>query len=320
MLRASVVIPTYRRRASVLRTLASLSRQTLPASDYEVVVVVDGSDDGTREAVGAYAAPYALRAIWQENRGRAAACNAGIAAARGELVVVLDDDMTATPDLLAAHLRAHEGREPRAVIGAAPVPIAPAMSTPARYVAAKFNGHLDRLAAAGGPVSLRDFYGGNLSVRRDVLERLHGFDERFRVYGNEDLELSIRLSEAGVRVVYDAAAVAWQAYDKDFPALARDNVAKGRTAVVLARKHPSARESLKLGTRHRESPVRRAALALLLGATRVVPPLREWIVRAMASLGDSAPSAALRVYPLVLDYCYWCGVRMEERADVSGGS
>jgi GT2 family glycosyltransferase len=317
---ATVVIPTYRRRESVLRTLASLAEQTLPASDYEVVVVVDGSDDGTREAVEGYAAPYALRAIWQENRGRAAACNVGIAAARGDVVVVLDDDMTATRDLLAAHLHAHEGREPLAVIGAAPVRIAPGMSAPARYVGTKFNGHLERLAAAGGPVSLREFYGGNLSVRRDVLERLHGFDERFRVYGNEDLELSIRLAEAGVRVVYDQAAIAWQAYDKDFPALARDSVDKGRTAVVLARKHPSARGSLKLGTLRHESPVRRAALALLLGATRIVPPLRGWIVGAMARLGDRAPSAAQRLYPLVLDYCYWCGVHEEERAGVRGAT
>jgi GT2 family glycosyltransferase len=315
MLRASVVIPTYRRRASLLRALGALATQRIPPSEYEVVVVVDGSDDGTREAASAAATPYALRVLWQENRGRAAACNAGIAAARGDLVVVLDDDMTATPELLAAHLAAHERADPVAVIGAAPVPMTSDMPAPARYVGAKFNRHLERLADAGGPLALREFYGGNLSVRRDVLETVGAFDERFRVYGNEDLELSIRLQEAGVRIVYEPAAVAYQSYDKDFAGLARDHEAKGRTAVVLAQKHPSVRGALKLGAAGDDPLVRRIALGVLLGASRVLPSLRERLVRLVARLGERRPALALRYYPVVLDFCYWCGVRAASRED-----
>ena len=309
MLRASVVIPTYRRRASLLRALGALATQPIPPSEYEVVVVVDGSDDGTREAAAAAVTPYALRVLWQENRGRAAACNAGIAAARGDLVVVLDDDMTATPELLAAHLAAHDRAEPVAVIGAAPVPMTAHMPPPARYVGAKFNRHLERLAEAGGPLALREFYGGNLSVKREVLEEVGAFDERFTVYGNEDLEISIRLQEAGVLIVYEPGAVAYQSYDKDFSALARDHEAKGRTAVVLARKHPAVRGALRLGAAGGEPVARRGALAVLLGASRALPSLRERLVRFVAWLGERRPALALRFYPLVLDFCYWCGVR-----------
>jgi GT2 family glycosyltransferase len=280
--------------------------------------VVDGSDDGTREAASSAATPYALRVLWQENRGRAAACNAGIAAARGDLVVVLDDDMTATPELLAAHLAAHEGADLVAVIGAAPVPMTPDMPVPARYLGEKFNRHLARLAESGGPLALREFYGGNLSVRREVLEAVGAFDERFKVYGNEDLELSIRLQEAGVRIVYEPAAVAYQSYDKDFAAMARDHEAKGRTAVVLARKHPSVRGALKLGAAGAEPLVRRVSLAVLLGASRVVPSLRDRLVRFVARLGQHRPALALRCYPVVLDFCYWCGVRAASREDAEG--
>jgi glycosyltransferase involved in cell wall biosynthesis len=122
---ASVVIPTHQRKESLLRALASLETQTIPREQYEVVVVVDGSDDGSRESAESLASGYPLRVLWQPNRGRAAACNAGIAASRGTVVVLLDDDMTATPELLAAHLRAHERDALVAVIGAAPVRIGP---------------------------------------------------------------------------------------------------------------------------------------------------------------------------------------------------
>ena len=317
--RVSVVIPTYQRRDSLLRALAALAAQSLPPEEFEVVVVVDGSSDGTREAAQALAPPYALRVLWQSNRGRASACNAGVAAATGELIVILDDDMVPIPDFLAAHVRAHASGDARAVIGAAPVTITPGLPAPARYVGEKFNRHLEHLARAGGPVTLRDFYGGNLSVRREVLRRVNGFDEGFTIYGNEDLELSIRLSAAGVRLVYDPTAIAIQHYDKDFAGLARDNVSKGRTAMLLARKHPSARGQLKLGTWRAESLARRLLVSGLLGATRVVPATRDGIVRVVGSLGDRGMPALRRLYPIVLDYLYWCGVHEAQREQPARG-
>ena len=310
---ASVVIPTHQRRESLLRALSSLATQSIPPEQYEVVVVVDGSDDGSREAAASLATGYSLRVLWQVNRGRAAACNAGVAAARGEVVVLLDDDMTATPELIASHLRAHPNGGSVAVIGAAPIRLDPELPAHARYIGGKFNRHLEHLAAAGRPVALRDFYSGNLSIRRDVLETVGAFDERFTVYGNEDLELSIRLTDAGVRLVYEPAALAWQTYDKSFAALARDNVAKGRTAVLLARLHPEAREQLKLGTFARDSLARRAAVNGLLAITRIAPRMREAIVALVGRLGDQRWPGVQRLYPVVLDYLYWCGVREAER-------
>ena len=149
---------------------------------------------------------------------------------------------------------------------------------------------------------------------------MNGFDEGFTIYGNEDLELSIRLAAAAVRFVYDASAVAVQHYDKDFAGLARDNVSKGRTAVLLERKHPSARAQLKLGTWSRESPVRRLLVSGLLGATRIVPATRGFVVRVVSWLGDRRIPGLARLYSIVLDYLYWCGVREALRERPSGSA
>ncbi|MEO6525566.1 MAG: glycosyltransferase family 2 protein [Gemmatimonadaceae bacterium] len=309
--RVSVVIPTHQRRASLLRTLAALSSQTLSPGEYEVVVIVDGSDDGSREAAESLISPHERRVLWQDNRGRAAACNAGVAAARAPLIVLLDDDMRPAPGFLSAHLRAHPAGSRLAVLGAAPVEVTPDLRLPASYVGKKFNRHLERLASTGGPLRLRDFYSGNFSIRRDVLNAVGGFDERFTLYGNEDLELSIRLRDAGVRLVFEPSAVAVQTYEKDFAALARDNISKGRTAVILARKHPGALEQLKIGGQRGQPIGRRMAVQLLLASTRVVPSLRQLVVRVVTWLGERNAAWVQRLYPAVLDYFYHCGARDE---------
>ena len=311
--RVSVVIPTYRRRDALLRLLGGLATQTIAPEDYEAIVVVDGSDDGTREAAEALTVPYELRVISQENRGRSAARNVGIGVARGELLVLLDDDMVPAAGLLEAHLEAHAAGDALAVMGAVPVVMSDEMSVPAAWVGGKFNRHMARLAESRAPLTLRDFYGGNLSVRRDVLARVRGFDEGFTRYGNEDLELSLRLEQCGVRLVHEPAAIAYQTYDKDFAGLASDTVSKGRTAVLLARKHPDARRRLKLGDAERDPLVRRLIVGALLLATRLHPSVRERVVRAMAALGEQHRALALRLYAPVLDYLYWCGVREAER-------
>jgi len=313
MLRVSVVIPTYRRKDALLRALRSLASQSIAPAEYEVIVVVNGADDGTREAAESSTQPYALRVLWQGKSGRAAACNTGVAAAEAELVVLLDDDMEASPLLLEAHLRAHEAGPRLGVMGAAPISVSPSAPPPTAYIARKFNRHLEHLARAGGPLALRDFYSGNFSIRRAVFESVHGFDERFTIYGNEDLELSLRLTAAGVTIVYEAAALAHQSNDKNFDALARDNVAKGRTAVLLARLHPEARAQLKIGTFSREPLRRRLVVNTLLTATRVFPPIRPLVVDFVRLLGALHIPGAPYLYPLTLDYLYLCGARDAER-------
>ncbi|HEU4588076.1 MAG TPA: glycosyltransferase family 2 protein [Gemmatimonadales bacterium] len=305
----SVVIPTYQRRESVLRALAALGRQTLPADAYEVIVVVDGSTDGTAAAVRRLAVPYALSVVEGPNRGRAGACNAGIRAAAGDVVVLLDDDMEAAPGFIAAHRQAHEGSTERAVVGAAPIVVGPSSPPFVRYMADGFRGRLARLSQPGYQLTFRDAYTGNFSTRREVLLRVGGFDDAFRVYGHEDYELALRLQRAGVQLVYRADACAHQHYEKTFASFARDGIARGRTAVLFAAKHPDIVDRLKLAEFHRETRTWRAMRGLLLGLDRVTDRVPTWVGAAVERLERRGPARLHRYYTMAIDYFYWHGAR-----------
>ena len=321
----SVVIPTYQRRALLERTLHFLAHQTYPPDAFEVVVSIDGSEDGTEEMVRRTRAPYRLICLWQENRGRAAACNAGLHRAQGDLIVLLDDDMEPAPTFLEAHARAHEGRthegkERLGVLGAVPVPIEPDASPVTRYIGTKFNRHLATLSRPDYQLKLRDFYSGNFSIKRSVLLEVGGFDEEFDVYGNEDLDLSLRLQHAGVAFAYCREAAAWQRYTKDFAALSRDTVAKGRTAVLLARKHPGSFDDLKLGTYgHAPWVVRQIREALLRLGERQ-PAFPEAIIRFVMWLERFPVFSTEAAYVQVLGYFYWMGARAALREHQDAGS
>ncbi len=319
----SIVIPTYQRRSSLLRLLTSLSGQTLPASAYEVIAVVDGSTDGTAEAARGLAVPYRLSVLEGSNRGRARACNAGVRAATGDVVVLLDDDMEATPEFLAAHARAHAGAGRRAVVGAAPIVVSAASPPFVRYMADGFRKRLARLGQPDYRVSFRDTYTGNFSAPREALLAVGGFDEAFRVYGHEDYELALRLQGAGVELTYSAEALARQHYEKTFAAFARDGIARGRTAVLFAAKHPEIVDRIKLSEYHQWPWRWRALRAVLLRVSRVTDRVPGWVVAAVERLERWEPRRLDKYYTMAIDYLYWYGAlaaMREQRTGTAGGS
>jgi glycosyltransferase involved in cell wall biosynthesis len=105
-LEISVIIPTYNRHDSLLETLDSLSRQTLGASRFEVVVADDGSTDAT-SGIASLSYPFGLRYLKQTNQGAAAARNHGARISRGQLLAFIDDDITLEPSYLQAILEGH---------------------------------------------------------------------------------------------------------------------------------------------------------------------------------------------------------------------
>jgi GT2 family glycosyltransferase len=308
---ASVVIPTRNRRESLLRVLLRLGDQTCPRDEYEVVVAIDGSTDGSDEAVRALAVPYALRVVNTGGRGRAAACNAGARAAVGRILVLLDDDMEPEEVFVEAHVRLHAPGERLGIVGAVPIRLDGASSPVAVYIGEKFNRHLARLGRAGYRMTFRDFYSGNFSIPRELFLEVGGFDEEFRIYGNEDGELALRLAQAGVDIRYSDEPAARQHYEKDFAALARDNVAKGRTAVLLARKWPQALPELRFARVRMSSRKWRAALWILLAASKAGDFVPGLVTRAMQRIERRRPRDLDRYYRFVLDYFYQLGARSE---------
>ncbi len=306
-IRISMIVPTYQRCEFVAQLLGGLTRQRFSPKLFEVLICIDGSTDGTQELVEQFGASFMLRSLWQPNRGRAAACNSGIRSAVGEVVVLLDDDMDPTPGLLEGHWMAHQGQPSVAVLGAAPILLKPSSSAVARYVAEKFNRHLNNLAQPGYKFQLRDFYSGNCSIRRDVLLAVGGFDETFRIYGNEDLELCHRLSAIGVRLLYSQNAAAYQNYTKDFFGLAHDKQEQGCTAVLLANKHPETFQALKLSTYRQASLKWRIVREILLVASRLTSWTPRLVMKSMNWIAERRPDWFQTLCQHAIDYFYWLG-------------
>lgn len=200
-MKISVIIATYNRRALLERLLGQLAQQTVPAGDFEVVVVDDGSSEPVAQPLDAGAWPFSLRVVTQANAGAAAARHRGILEAKGDVIVITDDDMQLPPGYLAAHLALHPTGSRRAVVGRIKAdPHVQDMPYFERWYAHRF----DRLAEAyeRGRMTLTggSFHTGNCSLRRADYLAVGGFDPRLK--RSEDIDLGFRLEQAGVEFVF----------------------------------------------------------------------------------------------------------------------
>ena len=182
----SVVVPTFRRPALLTRCVERLLAQRVQADEFEVIVVDDGHDDATREAVDALRAGTAVQLIYlrpAQGRGPAVARNAGWRAARAPVIAFTDDDTLPEPDWLRHGLGAL-ARQPRwsGLCGRVVVPLAPPW--PRRPTD-------HELMTLG--LETAEFVTANAFVRRSALERVDGFDERFTRAWREDSDLQFRL-------------------------------------------------------------------------------------------------------------------------------
>ena len=314
------MIPTYQRCSSLRRLLLAFTRQTFAPEAFEVLVSIDGSEDGTREMVSEFSAPYRLRGIWHPNAGRASACNLGIRAAEADLLVILDDDMEPSRDFLAAHLGAHrraaeEGNKEICLLGAVPVRFDRNSPPVVQMVGAKYAEHVKKLAQPGYQIEMRDFYTGNVSIRRDTLLRAGGFDGDFKVYGHEDVELFIRLTSASIPVKYSTQALAYQHFEKDFAAMVRDRVAAGQTAVQLARKHPSARDAFLMKKYRQTSRRWRYTRRILLSMSGIWSGMPRLVVGSVNTASRIWPATFRFLAPAALDYVYWASAFSELRVE-----
>ncbi|HEX9877370.1 MAG TPA: glycosyltransferase [Gammaproteobacteria bacterium] len=252
-MRFSVIVPTFQRRELMLACVRSLTRQDL-AQDFEVIVVVDGSTDGSAEALRELRSSVPLVVIEQGNLGLSAARNAGAKVARGELLLFLDDDMEADPHLLAEHDREH--RDKRAlVLGHIPLHPTSPRTFLSEAVGVWANERLDRMTRTDVSLLWRDWVMGQSSIPRTLFFGLGCFDETFTRdgrYGNEDLEFCYRVIRAGAQIVFNAKAISWQAYVVSPRAHLKQWLESGAADVHFVRKHPElAEEVFRQGRRRR---------------------------------------------------------------------
>jgi len=272
----TIVIPTFQRRDVVTESVRALDRQP-DSPSFEVVVVVDGSSDGTAAALRAEKLPFPMTVFEQPNRGRAAACNSGAALAEGEWLLFLDDDMEADEHLLAQHERTHlKGAD--VVVGHVPLHAKSRPGFLTEAVATWADSRAERLRGKGGELGLDDLLTGHMSIRRDLFLRIGGFDESFTrdgAYGGEDLDLGRRLLDAGCRIVFDPEAISRQRYvvtPREYLRQWRDS---GRSTVLLARRHPEQADEI---FRRRETLFDRVV-------GRPLRPLLRELILALAATG-----------------------------------
>lgn len=209
--RVSVVVPAYNAAGLIRECLAALGTQSLPRADYELIVVDDGSSDGTAQVAAGF---EGVRVISQPNRGAPAARNAGMRAAGAPWVAFTDADCIPSRGWLAALLAAVAG-EGRA-LGAAGRTLGFQSESPAARFVDLSGGfdterHLQHPRFPFAP-------SGNAMYRRELLERVGGFDERFATYEACDLHRRLRaVSDAPMHfapraVVLHRHRSGWRAY------------------------------------------------------------------------------------------------------------
>jgi len=249
MIRISVVMPTFNRRHVLERTLPALEAQDLAPSEFEVLVVDNGSTDGTLKCLEAWKPPFAFRSFQVSRRGAGAARNAGIFAARGELVLFIDDDLLAIPDLLSQHCTAHiSAPEPHIVHG--PIYVAPGSAkTIIRHITDQFYAEYNRSLTADMELRYPEDIGPkiamlssmiNSSMPREALLRCGGFDEE--ILAAEDLELGMRLWKMGLPLHCRPTAFVREIYVKSSINYLRNQaVASGSGDWRVVHKHPEYR-------------------------------------------------------------------------------
>ena len=276
-MKISVVIAT-RNRANLLDGALESLRAQLGAPDVEAVVVDNGSSDDTRAVAERHGATY----VFEAQPNRAAARNAGIAAATGEIVLFIDDDVVLPPYFVAAHARAHAAEIfPIVVTG----PIVNVPSAGLRPVPTFVN------------ASNAYFCTCNASVPRSALESVGGFDESFDKYGWEDTELGVRLRKFDVRRRFVWEAYLWHIKPPEtetLEAALAKTIEKARMAAKFVRKDPSRRAKLATG-----------AYAANRLRARVLAPraVHEWLAGVATSERVPAPLARV-ARGLVLDGVY----------------
>jgi len=315
MIKVSIIIPTFRRCESVKRLLTALSNQTFPYDEFEVIVSIDGSIDGTREMVEQFNPPYRLRSIWELNEGRATACNRGIYKAEGEILVILDDDMEPSPKLVEAHYMAHSNGVKLGVMGAAPIFIDESSTLAARYIAAEFNSRQKKISHIGYEFRIWDFYGANFSIRRDTLIEAGAFNESFKVYGDEDIELAQRLIKIGVKFAFNPDALCTQYYEDDFRDLAKKYIDGGKNAVLLVSLHPEIFSELYFRDYNSAGWKWRTLRLFLIWSSMLMPITIEAVIYFVNLFEKSNPRIQAKVCHLAMDYFLWLGIWSAIKSD-----
>lgn len=245
----SVVIPSYNRSRILKDCLTALVKQDLPVKDFEVIVVDDGSQDDTPKVLQKFTEKHKnIRSFPQKNQGQGVARNTGLKKAKGNIIVLIGDDIIVRKDFLTQHLRQHlrHPGEHEAVLGLTlwhpRLKLTPFMKwlTNGSTVLGRFGGHQFAYEKLEGKkeADYNFFYTSNISIKKSLLEKFP-FDPDFSGYGWEDIELGYRLHKrVGLRLYYEPEAVGYHDHMMTEESLPNRMRSIGKAAWVINEKYP----------------------------------------------------------------------------------
>ena len=301
----SVVVPTLNRAELLSRTIDHIQSQTVSRDRYEVIVVDNNSTDDTQLVLAEKADEYPnLRFTRQTQPGAAAARNAGMACAEGDLILFIDDDIEADPELIEGHLRHHSEHSDVSVVGTIRTQWETTRIPFLRYFRDRriYNPY----SVTNGRMDFSCYHTGNVSTPRDMLNAIGGFDERFAVYGMEDIELGYRLERIGSTMIAAGDAIGTHHYSPTFSQFTERCEQAGFSLGLLVGLHP------ELRSRFTENSHLSRFLRPFHGAYRVASPFLEPFTQALSALetrqGSGPVSALLGFhYTWALRYQFFVG-------------
>lgn len=236
----SVVIPTYNRLPILQKCLRALEYQDIRADSvitgYEVVLVDDGSTDGTLEWLEAHKDEFPhVTWYFQDHQGPAAARNLGVKEAKGDTIIFIDSDLVVTENFLQAHADALVKGEEQ-------------LGRDRIFTYGWVINTCDFDNPNSEPYKITDFSAayfatGNVAIARKWLEEAGLFDTRFQLYGWEDLELGVRLKKLGLKLIKCPEAVGYHWHPPfnldQIPRMIDREIQRGRMGVLFYEKHPT---------------------------------------------------------------------------------
>ena len=288
-LQISVIIATRNREQYLAQALESLCHQSVPADVFEVIVVDNGSTDGSRATAESYCSRRRRwKTLSEPKAGAAAARNSGIRIAAAPWLLFLDDDVIADVNLVEEHLKARQKSADDAILGSVRFPWSG--EGPLSWCLRQHPELLQSFRVENpNNVSFLHFYTCNLSMPRFFFEEHPGFDESFTASGFEDIELGYRFTRGGGKLVLHEKASLLHDVQLSFEALSRKRYESGRWARHLANKHPELRTVLG------GSPSLRAQVSSALG----------WLATVFRSRFDRPTGQRLRPLVPLLGFLCW---------------
>ena len=274
----SIVIPTYNRKPILEKCLRALEKQQFSNENldgYEVVLVDDGSNDGTLEWLNKNQLDFPhVCAFSQDHLGPAAARNLGVKKAKGDKIIFIDSDLVVTETFLRSH--ANQLIEGEKKLGSDRL---------FTYGAVINTCNFDHPTSE--PYKITDFSAayfatGNVAIPRKWLEKAGLFDTRFQLYGWEDLELGVRLKQLGLKLIKCPEAVGYHWHPPfslaQIPNLIDKEIQRGRMGVLFYQKHPTFEVRLMI----QMTILHRILWGVLsLGGTlneKTLAPLLQWLI------------------------------------------